>query len=214
MKNRKVDSKWRYFYAFVSAICLFLIGFYIVFLINYIEFNKASVLQEKGFYDFYSNQLNYSFFGEMKCDKQFLDKISSSMDFQGFLINQLELKKGKENKEVIDKKKYYYLLELSHLSFVKQLNQDCNWGYNFILFLYSNSMGDRAKSEEIGRILDYVKEKDSNVLIYSFDSSSQDSIVQNLKSFYNITEPITIIINENYSLNSVKDANQILSLLK
>lgn len=213
MENRKIHSKWRYFYALVSTICLFLIAFYIVFVVNYIELNKVSILQEKIFYDFYNNQLKYSYFGEMECDRQFLDKIGSSMDFQGFLINQLESEKGKEDKEVINRKKYYYLLELSHLSFVKQLNQDCGWDYNFILFFYSNSKEDLSKSESIGKILDYVKTENSNVLIYSFDSSSQDSVVQNLKSLYNITEPITLIINEKYSLNDVKNSDQIFSLL-
>lgn len=213
MEKRKLNSEWRYFYALISAICLFILVFYIVFVFNYISLNQTSSLHEEIFYNFYKEQLNYSFFETDDCTLKNLDRISSAMDFQGFIVNQLESEKGIRNKHVLERKKYYYLLELSHFSLIKELNQKCDLDYNFILFFYSNSPAEIGKSEEAGKILNYIKNKKPRVLIYSFDVSSEDPLVNDLKSFYNITQPITVVVNEQYFLTSIENANQIISLL-
>lgn len=214
MEKRKFDSKKRYCYALIIAILIFTLGFFVVHSINYIELKRVSVLQEKTFYNFYKSQIDSSLFNKNKCEKEFIENLGYSIDFQGLMLTQIESKLGKENKKVGDNKKYYYLLELSHFDFMKNLNKDCDFNYNFILFFYSNEKDYLSKSEEIGRLLVFVRENNPNVLLYSFDSNSQDDLIINLKQKYNVTEPIAILINEKtkiLEMNNVKDIEKYFS---
>lgn len=213
MKKRKFDNKKRYLYALIIAIFLFVLGFITIYLINHFESQRVSALQDKVFYNFYNLQLNYIFFNDSFCNKESLEKISFSLDAQSLIITQLENQFGKDDKNIRNKKKYYYLLEVSHFSLMKELKVKCNFDYDSILFFYSNQGVFLSKSEEVGRILNYVKNKNPNVLIYSFDFLSEDDVVKKLKSFYGVNDSITLIINEKIYLTEIKDANDIFTFL-
>jgi len=213
MEKRAFDNKKRYIYALIMAVILFILGFFLTYSVNYFELQRISFLQENVFYDFYKTQAGYILFNDSICNKDHLEKIDSSIDVQGLIVDQLENKLGKEDESIQDKKKYYYLLELSHLSLMKELNNKCNFSYDSILFFYSNQNNFLSKSKEIGRILDYIKNENPDVLIYSFDFLSNDELVKKLKSFYKIDNSITIIVNEKDYLTEIKNADDILNLL-
>lgn len=214
MEKRKFDHGVRYLYALLITITIFFSVFFIVQAINNLEFQRITILQEKVFYDFYKTQLDYTFFNNQSCDKVYLEKLGESIDFHGMIIDDLENKFGKSDEKVKSQKKYYSLLELSHFSLLKQLDETCGLDYNFILFFYSNDEGYIDKSKEIGDILNYVKREVPSTMIYSFDFNLDDPLINNLKNKYHIDNSITMILNENLSLNDIHNANELISLLK
>ena len=140
--------------------------------------------------------------------------MGTTLDFEGAMLSSLEQKLGKNSEELAQSKKYYYLLELSHLEFVKSINEKCDFNANFILFFYSNDKKQLDDAEMMGRILTYIKRDNPSVFIYSFDLDSKDSLVQLLKQKYEIKDSTTIIINEDTKLTSVKNSDEIKTYLK
>lgn len=209
MPKREVKDKRRYFYALTIAIFLFILGFLISYSLNLFEFERVSNLQDAIYYDFYANQLSYDFFNEKNCDTGLVDKLSESLDFEGDMLNKFEQKFGKDNSKVLDMKKYYFLIQLSHFNFMKQIKKDCDLDYSFILFFYSNDKTHLDKSERIGNLLNYFKKLYPSVLIYSFDSESPSPLIRNLKSKYNVTESVSIILDEKVKLNDIEDISQL-----
>ena len=206
---REFDSKKRYFYAVVIALAVFFFGFFISYGINAFSFQKVSVLQDNVFYNFYSTQLSHELFDNGSCNQSYYSELSQSLDFQGSVITQLEQEFGKKNKYVQDRKAYYTLLELSHYNQMKQMNERCGLNNSFILFFYSNNKKYVQESENVGKILSYLKVTNPSVLIYSFDSDSTDPLVKQLVAKYNVHSPILVEINSKYNLTSVKNIKDI-----
>ena len=50
-------------------------------------------------------------------------------------------------------------------------------------------------------MLDYISQKNKNLIIYSFDINLDSEIIQNLKKLYKIEESPTIIINNNNKIS-------------
>lgn len=209
MEKRKLDSSPRYFYALFIAVFLFFLGFAISYGINSFEFERVSNLQEEIYYDFFKTELSYDLFDSGDCDIQGLNDLSKSLQFQGVMFQSFEEKFGKDNKHVIEKKKYYSLLQLSHYNFMKRINDQCEFDNDFILFFYSNDKENVDKSEMMGKILTHLKEINPSVLIYSFDSASNDPLIMELMLKYEIKEDIFIIINEKGRLNYINNISQL-----
>ena len=149
-------------------------------------------------YDIFSHKLDYTFFNNKICYAQSYEQITRDLAFQGQIINDLERKLGKNNKEIFEKKKFYTLVELEHLEFVQKLNTECNQGIETILFFYSNEEKDLDRSESVGRILDTVYEKNpEKLVIYSFDINLDSQLILNLKEKYGITVSPTVVIKDN-----------------
>jgi hypothetical protein len=211
--KRKFDSPRRYLYALLIAIFLFGLGFLISHSISSWEFQRTSILQEKIYYGFYSNMIQYDLFEDKHCDTAYLDEIGEALDFQGQMISQFEKKFGKNDKYVKERKRYYYLLELSHFNFVKKMDKDCNLSHDFIFFFYSNDENSLDASENAGKLVSYVRNNNENVYVYSFDVNSYVDLVEKLKNKYNVTSTPLVIINEKYLVDDFSDVEIMESFL-
>ncbi len=212
--KRKFDNPRRYFYALLIAIFLVGLGFLISHSVSSWEFQRTSILQEKIYYGFYSNMIQYDLFEDKQCNTAYLDETGEALDFQGQMISQFEEKFGKENRYVQERKKYYYLLELSHFNFVKKIDKDCNLSHNSIFFFYSNNENDLDASENAGKLISYAKNNNENVYVYSFDINSRIEIVEMLKNKYDIPSVPSVIINEKHYVNDFSDVDNLEKYLK
>lgn len=207
MEKRKLDNRWRYVYAIFIAVFLFFLGFLISYSLNLFELNRVSNLQEDIYYDFYKTKILYDYFDIESCNAKYLSDLGSSLDFQGSMITSFEEKLGKENFRVLERKKFYFLLELSHYSFMKGIQDKCGFNNKFILFFYSNQGSDADYSINLGRLLSHAKSRDNSILIYSFDYNSEDVLVSALKLKYKINQPGQFVINEEKVDEKIYDLN-------
>ncbi len=210
MQGRKIVSKERYYLAFLIATLIFLVGFLITYSIAYIEFQRIENLQDPISYKIFEDKLQYTLFDKNICSEGNYIEISEDLAFQGGIIGQLEEKLGKNNKDVLFRKKFYSLVLVEHLEIVKVLNEKCDKKINYILFFYSNEKEDIEYSEDIGNLLGVLYEQNKeNLVIYSFDTNLDSDLVKTLKSHYEVAEPITIIVNGNQTLNTLDSLNEI-----
>jgi len=214
MQQRKIVSKERYYLAFLIATLIFLVGFLITYSIAYIEFQRIENLQDPISYKIFEDKLQYTLFNKNICSEANYLKISEDLAFQGGIIGQLEEKLGKNNKDVLFRKKFYSLILVEHLEIVKLLNENCDKKINYVLFFYSNEKEDLESSEDIGDLLGILYEQNKeDLVIYSFDTNLDSDLVKTLKIHYEVAEPITIIVNGNQTLNTLESLNEISSFL-
>ena len=211
---RKFQSKKRYIYAFIIATALFILGFLITYSVAYIEYQRVVSLQDPISYEIFKNKMKHSLFNEDICSDNAFIEISEDLRIQGSFISAMESNLGKDNKNVLFRKKFYTLIQLEHFEFVKTINKKCNKNINTILFFYSNNEEQRGQSENIGRQLSVIfQQNQDNLIIYSFDTNLDSEIINLLKEKYDVSTPIKIIVNENESFTTLTNTNQIQPLL-
>jgi len=209
MKERKIQSKKRYLLAFLIGTAIFILIFSLSYAISYLEFRRISNLQEDLAYDIFEDKLDYSLFDEGICANESFDRISRDLGFQGRIIDDLERKLGKNNENVLFRKKFYTLIELEHFEFVKLLNERCNLEIQTILFFYSNSGPNLELSEEVGKLLDVVHNRNENLMIYSFDIDLGSYLTEKLKEKYMVDKSPTLIINEEVKVENPQNISDI-----
>jgi len=209
MENRKIQSKKRYFVAFLIGTFLFISIFILSYSLSYFEFGRISNLQENIAYKIFEDKLDYSLFNNKICSNESFKKVSEDLGFQGRIIDDLEKKFGKNNRAVLFRKKFYTLIELEHLEFVNLLNEKCGLNINTILFFYSNKKDELDRSDEVGRLLGTVYNRNPDLVIYSFDIDLDTELISKLKEKFDIEISPTVIINDNITIVNPLNINEI-----
>ena len=204
MEEREIQSKKRYILAFAIGTAIFLFIFMVSYSFSYFEFQRISSLQGETAYEIFKDKLDNSLFSQENCSQEIYFKVSEDLGFQGQIINDLEKKLGKNNQEVLFQKKFYSMIELEHFEFVKEMNKKCDQNIQIIFFFYSNEKSEEDYSEDLGRLLDKVVERNPNLVIYSFDTNLDADLIKKLKKKYNVEEPNTLILNEEEKLVNPK----------
>ncbi len=212
-EKRPVQSPKRYVLAFIIGTAIFLLGFSITTSLSYLQFQRISNLQGITSYEIFVKKLKHGFFEQNPCSEQSFRQISDDLRFQGVIIDDLEKKLGKDNSQVLFRKKFYTLIELEHLEFVNQLNKECSQNITTILFFYSNEKEDLGESEEVGKMLDYLYSQNTNLLIYSFDINLDSELIRELNQKFNIQTPPTLIVNQETKIIKPRNINDVLKFL-
>ena len=214
MKPRKIQSKKRYILAFVIATVIFIAGFGFTNIITYLEYQRVSSLQGPTSYQIFQDKLQYSLFGADICAEDTYLKISKDLSYQGQMIGDVEEKLGIDNPNVLFRKKFFTLIQIEHLEFVKLINQECNKDINIILFFYSNKKQDLDESEKLGDILGSIYQRNKeNMVLYSLDMNLDSEIIESLKEKYNVTESV-VILNEEQRFTKINNIREIEEHLK
>lgn len=209
MEKREFKNKRRYLSAFAIGTFLFILVFLLSYSISFLEFQRVANLQTNLAYDIFEHKLTYTFFDEGFCGEADLNKISDDLGFQGSIIDDLERKLGKNNEDVLERKKFYTLVEIEHYEFVKMMNEDCNSQIPVIMFFYSNEDSDLTRSEEVGRLISAVASRQNVLMVYSFDINLDSALIENLKEKYNVSESPTLIVNEEFVVVNPLNINDI-----
>ncbi len=198
MEERKFQSKKRYLWALVIGTAVFFLVFLMSYGISFLELQRVSNNQNILAYNIFSHKLDYTFFDNQICSPNAYEQLTNDFNFQRKIMGDLEEKLGRTNPAVIERKKFYTIIELEHLAFVQQLNKECKQGINILLFFYSNEEKDLKKSDDAGDILDVVYNRNpENLIIYSFDINLDSSLISQLKEKYGVQTSPTVVVNGN-----------------
>ena len=212
---REFQDKKRYLWAFLIGTALFILVFALTYLLSYIEFQRVSNVQTGLAYDIFSHKLGYTLFENKICETSSYEQLTNDFNFQRAIIADLEEKLGKDNEIVIERKKFYTLIELEHYEFIQMLNKDCKREFDTILFFYSNNDDDLRKSEDTGRLLDAVFNRNpEKLIIYSFDVDLDTALIDDLKDKHGVETSPTIVINGNNTIANPANITEIEKYLK
>jgi hypothetical protein len=208
MEEKRPLYLGRILLAFIIASTIFIAGFSLCYAITYSKYQTVSMSQERLKYNLVALELQ----GELMKDScEIFDPylFSHELGDMGVLMSIIEERLGKTDPRVIEQKKIYSLLEVQHFNLIAQHNKECNETIPTILFFYSNDAEFLSAGETIGFMLSTFKQNNGNVMIYSFDYKLDYKLLDVLKKKYKVTQPNTLVINEEQHLINPKNIEEI-----
>ena len=218
--NKNQDKKGRthlklFTLALILSIFIFLFG---VLLGNYIATQQLNIFkqtEEKFLVYLTALEMRDSILAEEDlCLTNIKDLFEEKVKL-GQMLTELERRLGKEDKQVMDKKEIYELLEIKTLQNLENIKQKCDKNFDIILFFYTNKKEDPKGSiyggDDQGKILDQIvyDTRDSNgketVFVLVFDANSNNLATKALMQKYNITVVPSLVINGNRYNYTLKD---------
>ena len=207
MSSQKI-SRIRLLLALLIAIFIFVNIFLFTYTISFLKSQKISEIES----DIRYSLLSFNVERELlkSCDDKVLDIISKDLDEVGSIVSILEENFGKDDKKVLEQKRLYTLMEVQHFLNIKEYNEDCDKNKHTFLFFYSNQNPFDVEAERVGKILNTLKSKNKDVMIYSFDYDLDFQIIDLLKSLYNVSAPNVVVINEKgpFTINHIDDLDK------
>lgn len=195
MKKNRPPFLGRLLLSFILANIIFIIIIGISFQISNSNYKKISKENNQILKDI--ENLNNILDQSSLCDDSTILTSSQILDRVGSKLSILETRFGKEDMRVLEQKKLYSEIEFKHFQIIKRLEGRCEKDYLPIFFFYSNQKNLESESERMGFILGKFKRQNTeNVMIYSFDSNLDYSLIRDLKSQHNITSVPIVLINE------------------
>jgi hypothetical protein len=199
--------------AFIISTIIFLFGFFVCYSITYVKYQSISVSQEQIRFSLMELDLQAKLMAS-SCNLLDSYALSSELDQMGSIMGIIEARLGKNNPSVLEQKKTYNLLEVQHFLLIDEHNLKCNNTIPTVLFFYSNNEQDKDQSEKIGFILTSLKKENPHVMIYSFDYNLDYSLVNMLKTKYNITSPNTVLLNEKIKIINLNNIDEVQKKIK
>lgn len=182
--------------AFLVATLLFFLGIFLGYLGKAAVENSTISLEESVKNELLSLETLSLLDDQFSCDSSVLNLVSKKLDYLGSTISDLEVKKGKFDKHVLELKKLYTILEVKHLLLMKERIDSCSEKYNLILFFYSNERKCSDIVERTSFILTYLRNKHESVRVYSFDLDLNSDIISVLSNKYNLDGCFAVVLND------------------
>lgn len=184
----------KYIAAFAITTLIFVVGIVIG---NYISSAKLSTiddLQQDLAQKTASSELQYLLMAEYPCESVNATELTEELFDIGSRLDFMENKLGKKNRDVINLKKYYFLLEIRHWLFLKKAKEECGINSNLIMYFYSN-LGDCKECQQQGYVLNTIHNNFPSVNIYSFDINIDDPSLRTLRRIYGVDSTPTLVVN-------------------
>ncbi|MHB8652010.1 MAG: hypothetical protein ACYC8S_02640 [Minisyncoccota bacterium] len=179
-----VDAK-KYSLVFIITIAIFATAFYLNSKLNQSRVAEINAIQDKLSLDIAASETQFNLLPEQSCDgggdASFSPELGTLIDKLSFMENNL----GAENSQVLQLKKYYFLLESKDYLLVKKLSAKCGWHPITILYFYSNN-GDCADCEKEGYVLTDLRQTYPEIRVYSFDYNLDFSIISTMRTIFKI----------------------------
>lgn len=192
MERQKI-MKSHYLAAFAIATLVFVGGILIGNFFSQEKLNKINQLEQDIKMDTMGTELQYMLLSENPCTGFDYATFSKELFNMGARLEYMESQLGVNDPRVLELKEYYMLLEIRHWLFLKKVSEECNYGYDLILYFYSNK-GDCTDCDKQAYVLNYLHNK-YLMNIYSFDVNIDNPLTYTLKSMYNLTSVPSLVIN-------------------
>lgn len=202
-------NKKKYIVIFIITAALFISVFLVVGLFNKEKRENILELQRSITIDLIANETQFNLLKNAPCKAIKSDSLlSRQMGELGKKLVYAEETQGKNNKDVIELKKYYSLLEVKDYLLSKEVAEKCDIQIESIIYFYEDDCKDCEKQ---GFVLTELKRKYPWLRIYSFDRDLEFSIVETFAGLYDLSEkaPIIIIGDEKYvGFKTVKEVEE------
>jgi len=203
-ERRKIDYM-RYLTVFAITTLIFIAGIVIG---NYFSTQKLEQVDYIGQdlkRDTMAMELQYELIAENPCGHINSTPLADELYDMASKLDYMENQLGEEDRDVIELKEYYSLLELRHWLFMQKTNKECNQNSSLIMFFYTNEY-DCKKCKEQGFILTWIRKNYANVYVYSFDYAMKNTAMETVKKLFMVKgTPAVIIDKETYNRFMTKD---------
>ena len=209
---RKINKK-KYFIVFLITTVIFLAGIWVGHLIAEYRFGELENLQMSLKTQTATLETQYLLISQNPCILSETDRFNQELYKMGRELSDMEATYGTDSEDVNMLKEYYSLLELRHWLFLEQIKDKCKQNdFKTILYFYSN-LGDCDDCNEQGFVLTYLREKNPELRIYSFDINIDNAALNWIKDSYGIKGVPSLIINGEY-YTGFKNEDELAEIIK
>ncbi len=195
MNRRQKINPVKYITVFAITTLIFIVG---IIIGNYFASQKMQQIDYIGQdlkTDTTAMELQYELIAENPCDDLNATPLADQLYEMASKLDYMENRLGEDDRDVLDLKEYYSLLELRHWLFIQKTNKECNQSSANILFFYTNEE-DCSDCKEQGFILTWIRRNYENVYIYSFDYTIENAALDTVKRLYDVKGTPSIVINK------------------
>jgi len=197
----KESIDWsKFFLVLILTVAVFVIGVFFGNYITEIKYDTIFNTEQSLRLELLGLDTQYSLIESDPC-KVFNDtSLSESLDEMGNKVTYLENTLGTSSEEVINLKKYYFLLEIRHYLLKQRAVKECDVQHDFILYFYSNK-GYCKDCKQEGFVISNIRENFDNLSSYSFDIDAENPALDTLKSINDVgnVAPVVVVNGETYA---------------
>ncbi|MEK6947652.1 MAG: hypothetical protein AABX19_00260 [Nanoarchaeota archaeon] len=198
MVERAGVSKKRYFLAFLLATGIFSIGLLLGITLTSAKLSEVEKLQIE-FRNRLTNLEMEDLLTEGKiCQFSDVDNLVDELSKIGETLTSIENDPSTNHDDILALKEYYSLLEIRHMIYMQKFNEQCGKKLDIVLYFYSNDEEKCIDCSSQGYILSYIRNKYSNVRIYSYDIDIDNPAIRTLMKLNNVTAAPSLIINDEF----------------
>ena len=211
MNRRQKINKGKYLAVFAITTLIFIVGMLIGNYFASQKMNQIDYIGQDLKTDTVAMELQYELIAEDPCSYVNSTPLADELYEMASKLDYMENRLGEDNRDVIELKEYYSLLEIRNWLFMKKTKKECNQTNALILFFYKNEE-DCKDCKEQGFILTWIRRNYADVYVYSFDYVIENAALDTMKRLYNIKDtPAIVIDSETYNkFMSKKEIEEIL----
>ena len=212
MNKRQKADPVKYLAVFAITTLIFIVGIVIG---NYFSGQKMQQIDYIGQdlkTDTTAMEIQYELIAENPCEDLNATPLADQLYEMASKLDYMENRLGENDRDVIDLKEYYSLLELRHWLFIQKTNKECNKTSANILFFYNNE-DNCPNCKEQGFILTWIRRNYHDVYIYSFDHSIENPALDTVKKLYDIEGTPAIVLNKK-TYNTFVSKNELKNILE
>ncbi len=194
MSRQKIDMN-KYLAVFGLTTLIFIAG---IALGNYFSSQKLRHIDYLGQdlkVDTLAMELQYDIVSENPCEHINNTPIAEELYDMASKLDYMENRMGEKNRDVLELKKQYSLLEIRHWLLMKKTNKECGKNNTLILYFYSNE-DDCPTCQTQGFILTWIRKNYPSVYVYAFDYNIKNSALDTIKDLYRIKGTPAIVIDK------------------
>ncbi len=171
-------------------------------------------LQNKLQIDILSSETQFTLLSELSCAQSDLSILSDELSE---LASKIEYSENnfKDNKDVLELKKYYTVLQIKDFILAKKINERCGNTFSPLLYFYTTAENCTECMKQ-GFALTELRRKYPDVRVYSFDYNLDLSALSALIKIYKIEDtklPAVVIKNKVHTgFQSIEELKQKLDL--
>jgi hypothetical protein len=210
--------EWKkYAYTFLITAAIFATAILASNFLSQKKINELKNIESAISVDILSSETQFSLLSELSCrdiDSSFLSQEIATL---GDKLVYTEQNRGADDKEVLNLKKYYSLLQIKDFLLSEKVKERCGSETLSIIYFYANLDGECDDCEKEGYVLTKLRQDYPELRVYSFDYDLDLSALKTLISIYNVEKNLpSLIINDKvyYGFKDVEAIKEIIPELK
>lgn len=216
MQNQQISSTidWKkYIITFFITASIFGTAIYISNYFNNKRIDEIKSIQDSISTNIMSSETQVSLLSDLDCEDVGSGMLSSELNSLAERIEYSEKNIGSNDKEVLQLKKFYSLLEIKDYQLMKRLSARCGKKFIFTLFFYADNE-KCADCQKASYILTYLREKYPDLRVYSFDYNLDLPALKTLISVSKIPNTLPAIVIDGRVIEWPQDKDSLEKIIK
>jgi hypothetical protein len=213
MENNKIIDWKKYIITFFITASIFGTALFVSNYFNNKRIDEIRSIQDSISTNIMSSETQVSLLSDLDCEDVGSGMLSTELNSLADRIEYSERNIGNDDKEVLQLKKFYSLLEIKDYLLMKRLSARCNKKFIFVLYFYTDTP-KCADCQKASFILTYLREQYPDLRVYSFDYNIDLSAVQTLISVSKIKDTLPAIVVDGQAISWPQDKDSLEKIIK